>query len=555
MPKPFPKTSVKKQFFVFSMISVMLTACGGGTSADTNTSSSPSTSALTLSRSTPANGSAGMSRDLTAQLEFSAALDSATATAASVTLTYNGGSAPLSMTASGAQLTVTSTQRLLPLTPYSLQIGTALSGANGQKLSNPVVLNFTTEDRIWTDHRLLETRNDNTTEPRIAIDGNGRALAVWLQQDGIHASLWSSRYTPTAGWSAAQLVETDHTGSINIQQLAMDASGNALAVWTQWDGARDNLWANRYTSASGWGTPELLENDNGGVIALEVATSSGNGMAVWAQHDGTTSNIWGRPFSVAAGWGMAQLIENNNTPANEPQIVLGNDGNGVAVWRQSDGTSDSIWANRYTAGVGWGIAEQIEANNLPISGTPPRLAIDGNGNVLVIWRHSDGTRGNIWSNRYAVGSGWDVPQLIETENGETWAERLAVDANGNGIAVWQQFDGTRFNIWSNRYTVGSGWETAQVIETENNDASAPQIALDASGNGIAAWPQFDGTRYNLVFNRYVVGSGWSGPKLVEPDSANHALNARLAIESGGKGILAWRQHDGTSFNIRSSRFD
>jgi len=44
----------------------------------------------------------------------------------------------------------------------------------------------------------------------------------------------------------------------------MDSTGNAIAVWGQSDGTRNNVWANRYVAGSGWGTAVLLENDNAG---------------------------------------------------------------------------------------------------------------------------------------------------------------------------------------------------------------------------------------------------------------------------------------------------
>jgi hypothetical protein len=40
--------------------------------------------------------------------------------------------------------------------------------------------------------------------------------------------------------------ETDNAGGAFGHQIAFDASGNALAVWHQFDGTRSNIWANRY---------------------------------------------------------------------------------------------------------------------------------------------------------------------------------------------------------------------------------------------------------------------------------------------------------------------
>ncbi len=64
-----------------------------------------------------------------------------------------------------------------------------------------------------------------------------------------------------------------------------------------------------------------------------------------------------------------------------------------------------------------------------------------------------------------------------------------MDANGNATAVWQQFDGTRFNVWSNRYSANGGWGTPVLIESGPGDVYFVQIAMNSSGNAIAVWEQ------------------------------------------------------------------
>ena len=56
-------------------------------------------------------------------------------------------------------------------------------------------------------------------------------------------------------WHAAELVETDDAGDASIPQVAVDSSGNAIAVWFQSDGIRRNVWANRYVPGVGWVPP------------------------------------------------------------------------------------------------------------------------------------------------------------------------------------------------------------------------------------------------------------------------------------------------------------
>ena len=363
------------------------------------------------------------------------------------------------------------------------------------------------EDRVWGTAQLIETESGDAEYPQLGVDGSGNAVAVWSQHDGNTHSIYANRYVAGTGWGTAQLIETGDLGGAGAPQVGVDGSGNAVAVWYQHDGTRMSIWANRYVQGTGWGTAELIETDNrGNALYPQVAfDSNGNAVAVWTQDDSIRWNILSNSYAQGTGWDTAQLIEtDNNGDAEDPQVGIDSNGNAIAVWQQHDGTRNNIWSNRYTQGTGWGTAELIETDNT-WNAFFPQVGIDSNGNAVAVWRQSDGTRYNIWSNRYTQGTGWGTAELIETVNSiEVEAPQVGVDSSGNAVAVWMQeddLDGTRDNIWSNRYVAGSGWGTAELIETDNNgDAEGPQVGLDGSGNAIAVWFQDDGTRYNIWSN-------------------------------------------------------
>ncbi len=81
--------------------------------------------------------------------------------------------------------------------------------------------------------------------------------------------------------------------------------------------------------------------------------------------------------------------------------------------------------------------------------------------------------------------------------------RLVTDKNGNGIAIWEQSDGIRTNLWTNRFTVDDGWRTAKLVEIENGGSvSESQIVVDDDGAAMAIWKQYNGAGYDLKFNRF-----------------------------------------------------
>ena len=112
--------------------------------------------------------------------------------------------------------------------------------------------------------------------------------------------------------------------------------------------------------------------------------------------------------------------------------------------------ADYAWSFTSRDGA-WGTAAPIETGDSG-DGSGPQIAIDSTGNGLLVWEGNDGTRSNIWAIRYVPGTGWDTPAPIETDDsGDANNPQVAVDSGGNAIAVWAQSDGTRYNIWANRF--------------------------------------------------------------------------------------------------------
>jgi hypothetical protein len=355
--------------------------------------------------------------------------------------------------------------------------------------------------RAWKAPVLIETNNaGGVFNTRIAVDASGNALAVWDQSDGIRLNIWVNRFTAASNtWGSPVLIETDNVSNAFAPQIAIDAEGNALAVWSQFDGATNNIWANRFTAASNtWGVAVLIETDDAGHAGGQqiVIGGDGNALVVWSQDDGATTNLWTNRFTAGSNtWGSAELIEINANQAFNPQIAVDANGNAVAVWVQSAGTGFSIWANRFTAASNaWGSAGLIDSTNA--RGEDPQIAMGPNGDAMVVWRQFD----NIWANRFSAASNtWGNAVLIETEAGAAANPQIAIDASGNAQAVWSQSDGTRSNIWANRFSAASNtWDSAVLIETNNaGAAAAPQVVIDGNDNAFAVWRQSDGTRDNI----------------------------------------------------------
>lgn len=410
--------------------------------------------------------------------------------------------------------------------------------------------------RSWGTAGVIETEAGEAGSPQISFDGNGNALAIWIQNDGTYDRVWANRYTVAGGWGTAEVISSS-TGDATSPQILVDGDGDALATWSQMGPTYANLWTAFFQVGSGWGIPGFIEYNEGDVRNPQVALhgASGTGFIVWEQDTApggpAPSNIWAIEYNAGSGFGTAEQIESSFGNARVPQIVFDSEGNALAVWHQFDGSSrDDIRANTWSPAGGWGTPTEIETTDAGHSRNP-QLVIDGNDKVTVVWQSDDGTRYNIWATTFTAAGGWGADELIETDDaGDATTPQLAVDAAGNLIAVWSQHDGTRYNTVANTWRTDSGWGTAETIESHDGTSAGTQVAFDPEGNAIAVWRS-----YNAWANTWTPANGWSSAQEIETDAAGMADKPQLGFDPDGNAIAVWMEHDGTRNNIRANRFD
>jgi hypothetical protein len=96
--------------------------------------------------------------------------------------------------------------------------------------------------------------NCKFNHPRISIepDGGGTAIAVYESYNGTTYNVNGQRFDG-ATWTGSTTIDAGG-GDAHAPQIAMDNSGNGVAVWTQSDGAKVRIYSNCYAPAAGSGT-------------------------------------------------------------------------------------------------------------------------------------------------------------------------------------------------------------------------------------------------------------------------------------------------------------
>jgi hypothetical protein len=119
-------------------------------------------------------------------------------------------------------------------------------------------------------------------------------------------------------------------------------------------------------------------------------------------------------------------------------------GRGVLVWQDPAGLS----ATALGPGGTWSLPLHLPVAQFRDG---PQVGVDGVGNAIVVWTQWDGTRNEVWADRFSPSRGWDAAQRIDTV-GNNQGPRIVVDPQGSAFVVWSEF-GPPSRISANRFEV------------------------------------------------------------------------------------------------------
>jgi hypothetical protein len=148
----------------------------------------------------------------------------------------------------------------------------------------------------WQPPVNLSEPGRNSLEPRIAIDAQGEAVAVWEhEQEAVEIVQYAVK-PPGVEWSKAATLSEAPANLFNAQ-VAMNATGDTMAIWTLSNGdMRSSIFEHgMWSPATRVGGSEVA----GGAVDLTISPT-GHALAVWDQQIGETeSAIYGARYSFA----------------------------------------------------------------------------------------------------------------------------------------------------------------------------------------------------------------------------------------------------------------
>jgi len=131
-----------------------------------------------------------------------------------------------------------------------------------------------------------------------------------------------------------------------------------------------------------------------------------------------------------------------------------------------------------------------------------------------------------------------------------WTPQVAIDSEGDAVAVWTLENGGKGIVQSASRPAGGAWSAPVTLSATAQRLTNPQVAVDPKGDAVAVWSLFDSPNgFTVKSAQRLAGGAWSAPVSLPAAGDFSDPHARLSIDSQGDAVAVWRGPDG----IQSAR--
>ena len=390
----------------------------------------------------------------------------------------------------------------------------------------------------------------NSTGVQLAVSPAGRAVAVWECPEGGNTIVQAAARAVRGSWSAPHDVSAPGHDA-HAPQVALDRAGNALAVWARSNGTDVVVQSAQQRANGAWQAPQDVSGPGLDADLPDVALDPhGNGVAVWQSSDGSSSVIRAATRTAAGSWSGPQAVSSGGF-SERPHVGIDSAGDAVAVW-SLNAAHVGVRAAAQRAGGSWSQPETL--SDPAADALQPQLAVDPRGDAVAAWASFDGRTYVIQSTSRPRGGAWQSARDISARSPDLGAPKVALDAAGNALAVWRGLRSARERTQAARHPARGAWSAPAVLSRGSFDADVPDVAVDAAGNGAAIWQSGNGVTWTVQ----AAGLDAAGPVLAPLRIAgNRVPRGRLAFSASPFDVWSalrsrphWVFGDGTSANGR-----
>lgn len=356
----------------------------------------------------------------------------------------------------------------------------------------------------------------------------GRGIVVALAV----GALLSPATARGAGW--LEPVAISSAGQdVDGADLAMGGAGHAIAVWDALDGSIDRVFFSAREPGGTFSAPVALSAPGGTAHSARVALdAAGNAVAVWVRHDGSSFIAQAAFRPVGGSFGPAVDLSEPGRSASDPQVASDGAGNVLAVWRRFDGAHQRVQYAERPAGGAFGAPATVSAAGA--DARTPRVTSNGSGGAVISWTRAGIAQAAVRD----AGGPFAAPSDVSSPGTQALAPLPDLDTDGHAILSWSAFDPSiTESLWSAR-PPGGTWSVPARLNEPGRQSGGARVLLDSAGTATAGWiERIDGSDVARSATRPRGGS--FGAPASHSSPGRDADSLALALSPGGDAVLAW----------------
>jgi hypothetical protein len=398
---------------------------------------------------------------------------------------------------------------------------------------------------------------DHVGEARVALDAQGRGLAVWAQyvESTDLSTIEVAERRRDGSWRTSFRLVSAPGDALIEPQVAMNTRGDAVVIWERRDPSVGRS-INAATRPAGgrFGAPHQLAGPDGGPGAESIAIGEGGDvLAAWGTFGQSGSIV--TAFRPAGGdWGGAEpVLHLGPWIVGRPVVAVGPDGRAAVAWQRSDSSDVSrqsvVQVAERPPGGPFTAARDLETSTLALgtAGPTPAIAIDRDGATRVAWISVAGgsdSRAPV-ATRHSPGGDWSTPEPIGLPEAlepppfglftSPFRPLLAAGRDGTTLLLWDRRVGTgalHTLEWATQ-PPGGTWGAPASITAPSSSSFWTDLALGASGG--AALRRDD----DSVYRSTVIANGSPGPTeaVPVPTGLDLVSTPDLAVDDRGTAVV------------------
>jgi PKD domain-containing protein len=405
----------------------------------------------------------------------------------------------------------------------------------------------------WVAPQDISDSNQEITFPEVAVNAQGDAVAVWPRYDGGKRIVEATERPAGGDWSDPVVI-SDPAGEEEPGQahVGLDSAGNAVAVWSVFDSGSVIRTAMR-PAGGDWSDPEDLFTEDGRTPQMAM-NAAGDAVAVWNGFNGVSNLVtWAATRPAGGDWSAPENISlAGEAAAFYPEVSIDGDGNAIAVWQRQVPGQNVIRAATLPAGGSWSAPEDISLAS--DNAQEPTVAMNGAGTAVAAWRAgSNGIQAAV----RPPGGGWSPPPEQVSALGQSAGDpAVAIDSNGSAAVIWQGPGTTGQVLRAAVRPPGGGWSPPKEVSAEEQGFASYELEANASAGVVATWTRkLSLTTYGVQAAVRQPGGGWAEPEDLSAEGESAGLPT-IGLDAAGNAVAIWGREAGVKdFVLQGAGYD